>query len=150
MTVIVAQVSFEHLDEHVQVRFHRLDVLTELIEPRVRAAELFVRALELLVRALLRRVQMAHDRAQTDDPFGHPVGLRREFFKIFRELRLLMQQELTARLDDYLYSLRGSLGADAFPREAAHYLDAWASDDHAWLRKYYPADSDEPHAASTV
>jgi len=47
--------------------------------------------------------------------------------------------------DDYLYSLRGSLGEEAFPREAAHYLDTWASDDHAWLRKYYPANSDEPH-----
>ena len=28
---------------------------------------------------------------------------------------------------------------------AQRYLDAWASDEHAWLRKYYPADSDEVH-----
>jgi len=54
-------------------------------------------------------------------------------------IRSLAQPELVARLDDYLYSLRGNLGEDAFPREAAHYLDAWASDEHAWLRKYYPA-----------
>ena len=60
-------------------------------------------------------------------------------------IRSLAQPELNARLDDYLYSLRGNLGEDAFPREAAHYLDAWASDEHAWLRKYYPANSDEPH-----
>jgi flagellar motility protein MotE (MotC chaperone) len=60
-------------------------------------------------------------------------------------IRTMAQPELTSRLDDYLYSLRGSLGEEAFPREAAHYLDTWASDDHAWLRKYYPANSDEPH-----
>jgi hypothetical protein len=60
-------------------------------------------------------------------------------------IRTMAQPELTARLDDHLYALRGSLGEEAFPREAAHYLDAWASDDHAWLRKYYPASSDEPH-----
>jgi len=60
-------------------------------------------------------------------------------------IRSLAQSELVARLDDYLYSLRGNLGEDVFPREAAHYLDAWASDEHAWLRKYYPANSDEPH-----
>jgi hypothetical protein len=26
-----------------------------------------------------------------------------------------------------------------------HYLENWSSDDHAWLRKYYPSDSDEVH-----
>jgi hypothetical protein len=60
-------------------------------------------------------------------------------------IRTMAQPELTARLDDYLYVLRGSLGEEAFPREAAHYLDTWASDDHAWLRKYYPPNSDDPH-----
>src|SRR2546425_2283142 len=92
VTVIFAKVSFEHLDDHVQVGFHRFDVLTELIEPGVRA-------LELLVVALLRRVQMAHDRGQTDDPFHHPVGLRGEPFKICGELRLLTQQKLHGPFD---------------------------------------------------
>src|SRR5260370_11286043 len=32
-----------------------------------------------------------------------------------------------------------------FPREATHYLDSWASDEHAWLRKYSPPNSDEVH-----
>ena len=99
MTVILAKVSFEHLDEHVQVGFHRFDVLTELIEPFTNFIEPRVRTFELLVRALLCRVQMAHDRGQTDDPFGHPVGLRRELFKICRELRLLTQQELHGPFD---------------------------------------------------
>jgi flagellar motility protein MotE (MotC chaperone) len=60
-------------------------------------------------------------------------------------VRTLPQPELASRLDDYLYSLRADLGEDAFPKEAASYLDNWASDEHAWLRKYYPTNSDEPH-----
>ena len=60
-------------------------------------------------------------------------------------VRTLAQPELASRLDDYLYSLRTDLGEDAFPKEAASYLENWASDEHAWLRKYYPPDSDVPH-----
>jgi len=60
-------------------------------------------------------------------------------------LRTLSQPELATRLEDYLFALRADLGEDAFPREAAHYLDIWASDEHAWLRKYYPPNSDEVH-----
>jgi len=60
-------------------------------------------------------------------------------------VRTLSQPELAARLDDYLYALRADLGEQTFPRNAAYYLDHWASDDRAWLRKYYPPDSDEPH-----
>ena len=43
------------------------------------------------------------------------------------------------------YSLRADLGEGAFPRNAISYLESWASDEHPWLRKYYPADSDIPH-----
>ena len=60
-------------------------------------------------------------------------------------VRTLSQPELATRLEDYLFSLRSDLGEDMFPREAAHYLDSWASDEHAWLRKYYPPNSDEVH-----
>jgi hypothetical protein len=60
-------------------------------------------------------------------------------------VRSLSEPELATRLEDYLYSLRAEFGEDMFPREASHYLDSWASDEHAWLRKYYPADSDEAH-----
>jgi hypothetical protein len=60
-------------------------------------------------------------------------------------LRTLAQQELASRLEDYLYALRRQIGDDAFPRPALHYLDDWASDGSGWLRKYYPAGSDEPH-----
>jgi uncharacterized protein DUF3375 len=60
-------------------------------------------------------------------------------------IRTMSESETASRLEDYLYSLRSEAGDGAFPRPAIQYLDAWASDEHAWLRKYYPADSDEPH-----
>ncbi len=59
--------------------------------------------------------------------------------------RVLSQSELASRLEDMLYQLRESLGDDAFPKTAGQYLDDWAQDDKGWLRKFYPADSDEPH-----
>ncbi|HLK81477.1 MAG TPA: DUF3375 domain-containing protein [Xanthobacteraceae bacterium] len=72
------------------------------------------------------------------------IGFLYETF-IRPNLRTLSEGELVTRLEDYLFSLRADLGEDKFPREAAHYLDNWASDEHAWLRKYYPPDSDEVH-----
>jgi hypothetical protein len=60
-------------------------------------------------------------------------------------LRTLSLQELCSRLDDDLLRIRKDLGPEAFPRASAEYLDEWASDAHGWLRKYYPADGDEPH-----
>src|SRR5215467_12383210 len=61
-------------------------------------------------------------------------------------VRTMSQPELVTRLEDHLYALRAEYGdEEMFPREAQHYLDTWASDEHAWLRKYYPAGSDEVH-----
>jgi flagellar motility protein MotE (MotC chaperone) len=60
-------------------------------------------------------------------------------------VRTLAEQELTSKLDDYLFHLRESLGEQAFPRSAADYLRDWAADNTGWLRRYYPAGSDEPH-----
>jgi len=59
-------------------------------------------------------------------------------------VRTMSQQELVARLDDWLYQIRLREGADVYPRTAAQYLDTWADAEHAWLRKYYPPDGDEP------
>src|SRR5258707_7650203 len=72
------------------------------------------------------------------------VGFLHDTF-IRPNVRTLSQGELATRLEDYLCSLRADLGEDMFPREATHYLDSWASDEHAWLRKYYPPNSDEVH-----
>lgn len=59
--------------------------------------------------------------------------------------RAIAQPELTSRLDDYLFELRERLGEGVYPRSALEYLDAWASDDAGYLRKYYPAaGGDEP------
>lgn len=55
------------------------------------------------------------------------------------------QSELSEKLEDELYRLRQTYGPESFPREAQAYLDDWAQDDKSWLRKYYPAGSDEPH-----
>jgi hypothetical protein len=60
-------------------------------------------------------------------------------------VRTLSLPELASRLEDYLFSLRADLGEETFPRSASYYLDNWSSDDHAWLRKYYPPDNDEIH-----
>jgi hypothetical protein len=59
-------------------------------------------------------------------------------------VRTLPESALVVRLEDYLYHLRQELGAEAFPRAAGGYLEDWASDKNAWLRKYYVAGSDEP------
>lgn len=64
---------------------------------------------------------------------------------ILPNTRVWPRQELASRLEDHLFHLREQFGEDAFPRSAVHYLDDWASDDRAWLRKYYPANADEPH-----
>ncbi len=60
-------------------------------------------------------------------------------------VRTLAQQELASRLEDYLFQLREQQGDGAFPKAAVQYLDDWASDERAWLRKYYLPDNDEPH-----
>lgn len=58
-------------------------------------------------------------------------------------VRSWAQSDLAEKLEDELYPLRSQ--SDRFPRTAQAYLDEWAQDDKAWLRKYYPPGSDEPH-----
>ena len=53
--------------------------------------------------------------------------------------------ELVNLLDDELYALNQRLGSETFPRLAQAYLDDWAAPERGWLRKYYPAGTDEPH-----
>jgi hypothetical protein len=69
--------------------------------------------------------------------------LHRSF--IAPNLRSVSAPELISRLEDLLHDLRARLGEGAFPRSAAGYLEDWAADEHGWLRKYYPPNSDEPH-----
>ena len=64
-------------------------------------------------------------------------------------VRVMAQSNLTEALEDTLYGLREQLGAKAgvkaFPKSAQEYLNDWAANDKGWLRKFYPAGSDEPH-----
>jgi hypothetical protein len=59
--------------------------------------------------------------------------------------RGLEQSKLVSLLEDELYRVRELRGSDSFPRSAADYLEDWAQDTKGWLRKYYPAGSDEAH-----
>lgn len=52
---------------------------------------------------------------------------------------------LADQLDEDLYALNERLGEGMFPRAAGAYLDDWASPERGWLRKFYPAGSDEAH-----
>lgn len=60
-------------------------------------------------------------------------------------VRVMAQADLVERLEDELFSLRESLGTEAFPRASQEYLDDWAANERGWLRKFYPQGSDEPH-----
>ena len=60
-------------------------------------------------------------------------------------LRNLSQADLVEALEDELFALRDQLGAEAFPGTAQSYLNEWADNDKGWLRKFYPAGTDEPH-----
>jgi len=64
-------------------------------------------------------------------------------------VRVMAQSNLAEALEDTLYALREQLGdskgSKAFPKTAQEYLNDWAANDKGWLRKFYPAGSDEPH-----
>ena len=54
------------------------------------------------------------------------------------------QSELVAKLDDYLFYIRKISPENSYPRSAQEYLESWAHNDNAYLRKYYPDRGDEP------
>lgn len=64
---------------------------------------------------------------------------------IVPNVRNLSQADLVEALEDELFVLREQLGAEAFPGTAQSYLNDWAENDKGWLRKFYPAGTDEPH-----
>jgi hypothetical protein len=93
------------------------------------------------------------DRLRRDHPAWRLLGAQHaplivsvlDRYFVEPNVRTMPRAELVARVEDDLFRLREELGDDVFPRPAAHYLDEWASDDKGWLRKYYPAGTDEPH-----
>ncbi len=60
-------------------------------------------------------------------------------------VRILSQADLVEALEDELFALRAQQGAETFPGSAQSYLNDWAENDKGWLRKFYPAGTDEPH-----
>lgn len=60
-------------------------------------------------------------------------------------VRVMAQADLAEALEDTLFDLRERLGAASYPKSAQEYLNDWAANDKAWLRKFYPSGSDEPH-----
>jgi Protein of unknown function (DUF3375) len=60
--------------------------------------------------------------------------------------RIIAATDLAEKLEDELYTLRQTLGEDAFSkRPAIDFLNDWASTEKAWLRKFYRQESDEPY-----
>jgi hypothetical protein len=58
-------------------------------------------------------------------------------------VRIMAEANLAEALEDELFTLRGQLGAETFPKRAIDYLDDWASAERGWLRKFYRLGSDE-------
>ena len=62
--------------------------------------------------------------------------------------RVISQAGLAEALEDTLYTLRQQRSGSTYPvypKSALEYLNDWAANDKAWLRKFYPPGSDEPH-----
>lgn len=63
-------------------------------------------------------------------------------------VRVMAQAALVEALNDTLYAIHEQTLDKAipkFPKPALEYLNDWAANDKAWLRKFYPPGSDEPH-----
>jgi flagellar motility protein MotE (MotC chaperone) len=64
---------------------------------------------------------------------------------IASNVRVISQADLVEALEVELFALREHAGEQAFPGSAQGYLNDWAENDKGWLRKFYPAGTDEPH-----
>ncbi|MDP3652911.1 MAG: DUF3375 domain-containing protein [Rhodoferax sp.] len=64
-------------------------------------------------------------------------------------VRVMAQSDLVEALEDTLFGVREQSaargGGPLFPKSAQEYLNDWAANEKGWLRKFYPAGSDEPH-----
>jgi flagellar motility protein MotE (MotC chaperone) len=56
---------------------------------------------------------------------------------------------LVDALDEHLDALNTGADEPRFPRTPEAYLDAWAGEEAGWLRRFYPASSDEVHYDAT-
>jgi hypothetical protein len=56
---------------------------------------------------------------------------------------------LVEALDEHLYLLNTNAEEHRFPRSPQEYLDAWSATEFGWLRRFYPASSDDVHYDAT-
>lgn len=91
----------------------------------------------------LRRQHPAWRLLQADSAALVASFLDRVFIQPNR--RVIGQSDLAEALEDTLFSLREQRGAAVYPKGALEYLNDWAANDKAWLRKFYPPGTDEPH-----
>ena len=59
-------------------------------------------------------------------------------------VRSVAQPDLVEALEDDLFAIRALRGDQVMPRPALDYLVEWSSNERGWLRRFYPANSDEP------
>lgn len=59
--------------------------------------------------------------------------------------RVLSQEDLSSRLEDFIFQLQDIDPEQQFPKNSIEYLDEWAHLDKGWLRKFYPPGNDEAH-----
>ncbi|HWH28072.1 MAG TPA: DUF3375 domain-containing protein [Mycobacteriales bacterium] len=56
---------------------------------------------------------------------------------------------LVDALDEHLEGLNAGAEEPRYPRSPEEYLDSWSSEESGWLRRFYPASSDEVHYDAT-
>ena len=91
----------------------------------------------------LRRQHPAWRLLQADSAALVASFLHRVF--VLTNQRVISQSDLAEALEDTLYALREQRGSGVYPKAALEYLNDWAANDKAWLRKFYPPGTDEPH-----
>ena len=91
----------------------------------------------------LRRQHPAWRLLQADSAALVASFLHRVF--VLTNQRVISQSDLAEALEDTLFALREQRGDKLYPKPALEYLNDWAANDKAWLRKFYPPGTDEPH-----
>ena len=91
----------------------------------------------------LRRQHPAWRLLQADSVALVASFLHRVF--VLPNRRVVREADLAGMLEDTLYAVRQQRDGNAYPKSALEYLNDWAANERAWLRKFYPPGTDEPH-----
>ena len=91
----------------------------------------------------LRRQHPAWRLLQADSAALVASFLHRVF--VLPNRRVMREANLAELLEDTLYAVRQQRGGNTYPRSALEYLNDWAANERAWLRKFYPPGTDEAH-----